>query len=196
MGRPSFMANFDENPDDAQVLGDIIAALRRLSPESRKRVLDTVGTFFGDNVIFNFGARPHPASPHSAGTGSSGPSEPQPVHAKHFITDKAPKTDVERVACLAYYLTHYANAPHFKTVDLSRLNTEAAQPKFSNAAVAVENATKMGYLVPAIKGHKQISAAGERFVQALPDREAAKQAMSAVRSRMKRRNSTKKNDGA
>ncbi len=189
------MANFDESPDDAQVLADIIAALRRLSPESRKRVLDTVGTFFGDNVVFNFGARPQSASP-SAAPGSTGPGESQAIPAKQFIADKAPRTDVERVACLAYYLTHYASTPHFKTVDLSRLNTEAAQPKFSNAAFATENATKMGYLVPAVKGHKQISAAGERFVQALPDREAAKQAMSAVRSRLKRRNIGKKNDGA
>jgi len=30
---------FDESPDDAQVLADIIAALRRLSPESRRKVL-------------------------------------------------------------------------------------------------------------------------------------------------------------
>jgi hypothetical protein len=188
------MASFNESPnDDAQVLADIIAALGRLSPESRRRVLDTVSTFFGDNVVFNFGARPQPTS--STAT-TPGLSESQPIPAKQFIVDKAPKTDVERIACLAYYLTHYANTPHFKTVDLSRLNTEAAQPKFSNAAVAAENATKMGYLVPGIKAHKQISAAGERFVQALPDRDAAKQAMSTVRSRMKRRNTTKKNDGA
>lgn len=189
------MINFEENPDDAQVLADIIAALRRLSPESRRRVLDTVGTFFGDTVVFNFGTKPQSATPSTA-PGSASFGEAQAIPAKQFIADKAPKTDVERIACLAYYLTHYANTPHFKTLDLSRLNTEAAQPKFSNAAVAAENATKMGYLVPAIKAHKQISAAGERFVQALPDREAAKQAMSAVRSRVKRRSSLKKNNGA
>jgi hypothetical protein len=99
---------------------------------------------------------------------------------------------VERIACLAFYLTHYADMPHFKTLDLSKLNTDAAQPKFSNTAVAVENATKMGYLVPAIKAHKQLSAAGERFVQALPNRDEAKAAMSSVRSRMRRRNIPKK----
>jgi len=61
--------------------------------------------------------------------------------------EKQPRTDVERVACLAYYLTHYRNTPYFKTLDLGKLNTEAAQPKFSNAAYASNNALKMGYLV-------------------------------------------------
>ena len=184
---PSFL---DPNPDDAQVLADIIAALKPLAPESRKRVLDTVGTFFGDNVVFGFGTRSQANPPKPTTTFS----QSEPVPAKQFLLEKAPKTDVERIACLAYYLTHYTGTPHFKTVDLSRLNTEAAQPKFSNAAVAVDNATKQGYLVPASKGHKQISAAGERFVQALPDRDLAKAAMFSIRSRMKRRNNPKKSE--
>jgi hypothetical protein len=89
--------------------------------------------------------------------------------------DKSPRTDVERVACLAYYLAHYRGAPHFKTKDITALNTESAHKPFSNTAVAVDNAAKMGYLVPSVKGAKQISASGERFVEALPDREAARE---------------------
>jgi hypothetical protein len=99
------------------------------------------------------------------------------------MLDKGPATDVERVACLAYYLTHYRNQPHFKTIDISKVNTEAAQPKFSNAALSVNNATKRGYLAPAVKGHKQLSAAGEQFVRALPDREAARAMMQRVRTK-------------
>jgi hypothetical protein len=170
--------------DDATVLSEVISALSRLSPESRQRLIETISTFFNAKL---------PYSPLSAIQPSSGGSFPptfsdtKPISAKQFILQKEPRTDVERIACLAFYLTHYADTPHFKTLDLSRLNTEAAQPKFSNAAVSVENATKMGYLVPAIKGHKQLSAAGERFVQALPDRELAKAAMNSIRSRMRRR---------
>ena len=98
---------------------------------------------------------------------------------------KRPTTDVERVAVLAYYLTHYRDTPHFKTLDISKLNTDAAQPKFANAAVSVENATKMGYLVPAPKASKQLAAAGEVFVQLMPNREAAKEAMASARPRRK-----------
>ena len=32
---------------------------------------------------------------------------------KDFLMEKAPNTDVERIACLAYYLTHYRSTPHF-----------------------------------------------------------------------------------
>jgi hypothetical protein len=102
---------------------------------------------------------------------------------KDFMVEKQPRTDVERLACLAFYLTRYRDQPHFKTLDLSKLNTEAAQPKFSNAANSVNNAVKQGYLVPSTKGNRQLSAAGEQFVQALPDREAAKNAMASLRPR-------------
>jgi hypothetical protein len=102
---------------------------------------------------------------------------------KEFLLEKEPRTDVERIACLAYYLTHYRSTPHFKTVDLSMLNTESAQPKFANTAYSSNNAVKMGYLVPSIKGQRQLSAIGERFVRALPDREAAKAALDSLRRR-------------
>ena len=100
---------------------------------------------------------------------------------KDFLVEKAPKTDVERIACLAYYLTHYRATPHFKTLDISVLNTEAAQPKFSNTAYSTNNAVKMKYVVPATKGYRQLSALGERFVQALPDREAGKEVLLSMR---------------
>jgi hypothetical protein len=109
------------------------------------------------------------------------------VSPKDFLLDKKPRTDVERVACLAYFLTHYRDTPFFKTIDISKLNTEAAQPKFSNAAKAVDNATNSRYLVPGAKGNKQLSATGELFVQALPDRESAKSAMISQRPRRRRK---------
>jgi hypothetical protein len=102
---------------------------------------------------------------------------------KEFLFQKQPKTDMERIACLAFYLTHFRDTPHFKTLDLGKLNTEAAQIKFSNTAYAAENATKAGYLAPASKGQKQITAWGEQFVTALPDREAALKAISQARLR-------------
>ena len=88
---------------------------------------------------------------------------------------------MERVACLAYYLAHYRDQLHFKTADIRALNTEAAQRKFSNTAAAVGNAMNYGYLAPAIKGMKQLSAGGEMYVEALPDREAANSAMAHAR---------------
>jgi len=73
--------------------------------------------------------------------------------------------------------------PHFTTSDLNQLNTEAAQPRLSNPTYTVNNATKMGYVTSASKGTKQLSAGGEQFVLALPDRDSARKAMERFRPR-------------
>src|SRR5438105_4733006 len=103
----------------------IIELLDPLDPADREHVFRTVGTWF------RIGTTPAVAK-------STMPTErpifPSPDHseedkfsdrpvssAKDFILEKDPLTEVERLACLAYYLTHYLSTPHFKTVDLSRL---------------------------------------------------------------------------
>jgi hypothetical protein len=177
----------------AAILTKVIADLRDLSSEEQQKLLETVATFFGLRAPTQSPsqARGIPTVTPVSHPPGGGFSEARDVSPKEFIMQKQPRTDVERVACLAFYLTHYRNTPHFKTLDISKLNTEAAQSKLSNVYVAVENATKTNYLVPAGKGTKQISAAGEVFVQALPDREAAKAAMSKLKPRKKSRKSAK-----
>lgn len=182
------MDNHDEAPPstgqdpaaaEAQALQRIIAELSPLKSEARLRIIDTVRTFFGLPVVSARDLFPARDTPHPPAAGRDTPfqfSEDAPT-AKQFLHDKAPSTDVERVACLAYYLANYRGTPHFKTKDITALNTEAAQRPFSNTAFAVDNAAKTGYLVPSIKGHKQLSAAGERYVEALPDRAAAREIM-------------------
>jgi hypothetical protein len=108
-------------------------------------------------------------------------SKEQSLSPQEFLLKKQPRSDVERVACLGYYLANYRDQPSFKTFDISKLNTEAAQTKLSNAANSVNNATSYGYLAPAAKGMKQLSAAGEMYVEALPDREAATAALANSR---------------
>ncbi|HKQ08339.1 MAG TPA: hypothetical protein VJ464_24675 [Blastocatellia bacterium] len=178
---------------DLDVLTSILGALKRLEPEERARMLYTVQTFFGiESNLKSAATQAQNNTPQPAYASEGSFSEDRSMSAKAFILQKQPRTDVERIACLAYYLTHYRDTPHFKTIDLSKINTEAAQPKFSNAARAVDNATKTGYLVPATKGNKQLSAAAEHFVQALPDREAAKAAMAAAKPRRKSRKQSQK----
>jgi hypothetical protein len=168
-------------------LQTVIGALHELDSEERRRVLDSASTFLGISVAPN---RPSTSTTQVSSFISaqdpkiSAPfSEDTSMSVKQFIMEKSPKTDVERIACLAYYLTHYRATPHFKTLDISLLNTEAAQPKFSNTAYSTNNAVKLNYLVPSAKGQRQLSALGERFVQALPDREAAKEVLLSMRRR-------------
>ena len=57
---------------------------------------------------------------------------------KEFLRTKKPASELQRMICLAFYLTHAQNKPHFKTQDLTALNTEAAGSKFSNPAQRCE----------------------------------------------------------
>lgn len=170
----------DSSKTDLDVLTTIVTALKSLDLEAQKRTLQAVSTFLGlGDVVENT------TSLSKSDSSRVSFSEKRDMSPKDFMREKSPKTAIERIACLAYYLTHYRETPHFKTLDLSNLNTEAAQPKLSNAAFAVVNATNSGLLVPAVKGMKQLSAGGEMFVQALPDREAAKAAMENIRVKRK-----------
>ncbi len=176
MTEPIDSAGEEARAEELGAFNRIAEALRSLPPDARGRVLATIGVFFqvntsqGSPVLTGLKGV-------DRGPGLASFSEDRSLSPKEFMLGKKPLTDVERIACLAYYLTNYRSTPHFKTLDLSKLNTEAAQIKFSNAAQAVDNASKAGILVQATKGAKQISALGELYVQALPDRAAAKAAI-------------------
>ncbi len=180
--------------NDLDALTEIISSLKKLNRDDQKRTLQAVATFLG--IALQGSNKPSAVhgTPVSYSENENSPtfSENRDLSPKDFMHDKAPRTDVERVACLGYYLTHYQNTNHFKTLDISTLNTEAAQPKFSSASVAVDNATKAGLFVPAVKGKKQISAAGEIYVQLLPDREAARARIQGIRKKRKPRKAAAK----
>jgi hypothetical protein len=175
----------EELAAEAEVLANTVTALRRLTKSGRRRVLQTLNTFFDASP----GHIEHVAAVSESLSTRPGASfsEDRTLTPKAFMLDKRPVTDVERVACLAYYLAHYRDTAQFKTIDLSKLNTEAAQVKLSNPTVAVDNAVKAGLLVPTSKGNKMIGANGELYVQALPDRDAARAAIAHARPRRRKR---------
>lgn len=173
----------ESGKSDFHTVARIVSLLEPMSREDRERVLATVSIWLEMSA-----AQPHLPAPRlvtssiASSNYSSSPFAPRdPISAKEFLLEKEPRTDADRVACLAYYLTHYRDTPEFKTVDISRLNTEAAQRKFSNAAQAMKNAVRDGFLTAsAKKGFRQLSAMGEQYVNALPSTEDARE----VRRRM------------
>jgi hypothetical protein len=179
------LESLPENSNEVAVVAAILSQLGSLDSATRERIIQTVATFFGVGVR----AAPFATTPHGGQPQTTTFSEDRSISPKQFMLEKQPKTDVEKVVCLAYYLSHYRDTPHFKTLDISKLNTEAAQVKFSNPSVALENAVKLNYLVLATKGNKQLSAQGEQFVQALPDRDRAKAIMATLRPRRRTRKS-------
>lgn len=172
-----------------EVLQQVISALRRVDQQAQRRILDSAAIFLGIQRKAAVFGLPDLQTTKEHSSRNSGPrySEDTAMSPKAFLLEKEPRSDVERIACLAYYLTHYRATPHFKTLDLSVLNMEAAQPKFSNTAYSANNAVKLGYLVASTKGQRQLSALGERFVQALPDRGAAKDVLNSLRRRRSKR---------
>ena len=177
--------------DESNVFNEVrrvIDGLIKFDADSRMRIYRTVGTFFGFDD-------PGPQASQSAGSRTDPTENSREPHfstheapsPKDFVFQKRPNTRIERIACLAYYLTHHRDTPHFKTIDISKLNTEAAQTKLSNASYAVNDATRSGLLATATKGMKQLSALGEKYVEALPDRAAATALTSTTRGRRSRR---------
>lgn len=188
--------------DEAAALNSLVSALATLDQVARIRLLRTVSTFFELSPTDIY---PEVASVQKGvtfggveserGAGASPSfSEDRSMSAKAFLLEKRPQSDVERIACLAYYMTHYRDEPHFKTLDLSKLNTEAAQIKLSNPTRAVDNATTSHFLIPAGQGKKQLSAIGEVYVQSLPDRAAARSAIADLK-RKRAKVKTRSNGG-
>jgi hypothetical protein len=186
--------SFENDSKDFQenlgVLNKITSELSKLSPEERERILNAVMVFFNitpySHTLTEQSTNQINARPLGPERISQSFSEDRSMSPKSFLLQKQPRTDIEKVTCLAYYLTHYRQTPHFKTIDISKLNTEAAQRKFSNAAKAVDNASRSSLLVPSTKGQKQLGAAGELYVQALPDHDAAKEAIKNLKPRRKK----------
>ncbi len=188
----------ESNPNkELEVFQQIVSGLTSLEKDAQLRILQSVATFLQIGGIstsrdaINFEQR----GLVSAEKTDPGFTEREELSPKDFLLEKEPQTAVARVACLAYYLTHYRATPHFKAFDISKLNTEAAQQKFSNPTQVLNNALKCGLLVQASGGQKQLCAMGEQYVQALPNQDLAKKTLRRMkRSRKSSKKVTKKEE--
>ena len=163
-------------------LSDVLSALEGLKQSDQVWVLETAASRINSMVSGDSIRKPAAASLRALGADHGTRTDP-----KAFMRTKDPKNDVQRVACLAHFLTDQRKMPHFKARDLSTLNTEAAGPRI-NISRAVNNATNQNrYLAAAGGGKKQITALGEDVVKALPDQEAARAAEEKGRPKRKRK---------
>jgi hypothetical protein len=155
------------------------AAISGLKPDEQSRVLAWLAQKLGVAPVAMTPRTPTinpPGSPASVGTGStSNPILNQ--NPRTFMTQKRPSDFQERVACLAYCLTHFKNTPMFKTQDITKMNSEAGQSNLYNSTAFVNNSLRCQYLSSAGGGRKQITPRGEAVVNALPNREAVTQAL-------------------
>lgn len=171
--------------DALRTCATVMAPLR---DDARARILNWLLQRYGNSSSQGL-SQPSLSNPSS--TPASDSMGPEIVTPKRFVQDKAPKTDVERIAVLAYYLSRFRGLERFKTSDLTELNTEAAQPRFSNAANSASNAVKSNALLAdAGKGLRQLTVKGEELVEALPSRDAVR-AVTEKHGNPRRRRVTK-----
>jgi hypothetical protein len=165
------MAERTDLAADVAALGKVLELLGKLPPDSQQWVISTAAGRL--NLVAPSSTEPRDVD--AATRMVSGASNSiKGLSAKEFLRQKAPKSDVDRVACLAYYLAYERNVSAYTSRELTAANTEAAGPKI-NMSRAVDNATKQsGYLTGAGKGKKQITTYGEDVVKALPNYDAAK----------------------
>src|SRR4030065_690478 len=162
--------------DSTTVLVTVVGALELLHDEKdRQWVLQSAASKF--NVTLQM--------PDTGGQGGSGGALGAGVTAdvqsaitkkdvRAFIRIKKPATDVQRVACLGYYLVHTTGQPGFTSKDVATAHTNSGGSKI-NLTRAIDNATRRSKYISARSGReKQLTTLGEDVVNALPDQEGVK----------------------
>lgn len=95
------------SPSEFDALSTVIGALQPLDDEARRRIVESVVTFLRISGA-RVGVTAHSVAPGHTSTATISEqapfSENTRMSVKDFILEKQPRTDVERLACLAYYL--------------------------------------------------------------------------------------------
>ncbi|MGB6974681.1 MAG: hypothetical protein WBD67_08375 [Terracidiphilus sp.] len=180
-----------------QAIQAALEVLEPLGPTQRQfavsMILSRLGMDAAPGAAFKAGSNPQT----QAGAGGAAATGLNGISTKEFLKQKAPKTDLERLVCLAYYRTHMQDTPNFTTREITNLNVEAHGTDFSNAAATAMNAVRQSKLLStAAGGKKRINTRGEALVEALPDRAKAKEALTASRGGGKKRGRAKKGKAA
>jgi hypothetical protein len=103
--------------------------------------------------------------------------------ARTFIRLKRPATDVQRVACLGYFIVRTTNNRGFSSKEVSNAHTDSGGSSI-NMTRALDNATRGAkYLSNRSPKEKQLTTLGEDVVLALPDQQVVKDVEAAARRR-------------
>lgn len=172
----------------------VVDALESLSETDRQWVLQAAASRWAIAIQSSAGQGGGSGGSGNSGNdlaGNLGKSEAQSTIAQNdvraFIRHKKPATDVERVACLVYFLTKTTNQHGFSSQMISAAHTESGGSAI-NMHRALDNATRGAKFI-SNRGarEKQITPLGEDVVEALPNRDAVAAAQTEARQRKSRK---------
>ncbi len=176
----------------AQVTKDLFDLLEPLETEDRQRAITAVQTLFGDA----------PGTPilRAVSPVTSGPPTPAsrlgaPSNAQSFFDEKDPQSKNEEYAVAARYHELTSGAHTHSREELESVFS-AARRDFNGSKYRrdIDNAKRSGYFN---RGDgNTLSAHGQKYVDALPDREAAKAAAKPRTFRRKARKTRGKSASA
>jgi len=187
----------EKKTDSTAALVVVVKALENLSVEDRQWVLQSAASRWNTNynITANMGGFAVSAN---AVTGVQNANHVVPAksaaemqNVRAFIRAKNPKTDVQRVACLVYYLTQTTGQLGFSSKDINQAHVDSGGSKI-NMTRALDNATRQSkYISSRGSNEKQLTTLGEDVVAALPDQAAVRAVEVAMKSRGKVRKKKK-----
>jgi hypothetical protein len=128
-----------------KLTGPGVSFERPVSDDIANRIINLVMT--GSSAAQSPALPPGTPGGMPPGTPAQNPGQLAGTSIKQFIAQKRPANMYQRVACLAYHLTHASGLTHFNTKDITKANTDAAVSKLTNPAARVGDATtKYHYL--------------------------------------------------
>lgn len=157
----------------------VVDALESLTDADRQWVLQSAASRWALVVQASSGGAGNANAAFGGGnTSSGGPSSGEAEAAvsrndiRGFIRQKKPTTDVERVACLVYFLSKTTGQSGFNSQAIGSAHVESGGSAI-NMPRALDNATRRSkYLSNRGAREKQLTPLGEDVVEALPNREA------------------------
>ena len=174
----------------AEVLVTVVAALEDLGDDDKRWVLQSAASRWN-------------ATLHPAGSGSGTGTIPGSVtgaavaaqagdpaiaakNIKAFMRAKNPANDVQRVACLGFYIAETTSQAGFTAKQVADAHTNSGGSKF-NLSRAMDNATRSAkYLSNRTKHEKQLTTLGEDVVNALPNQQAVRDLSAKARGKAKK----------
>ncbi len=166
-----------KKPDSTSALVAVLKALDPLEDTDKQWVLNSAASKWALKVDATLGGSGGSGT-RGAGGGANDPDAQAAISKKDpraFMRVKRPETDVQRVACIGYYLAQTTGNHGFSSKDLGTTYTLSGGSKI-NLPRALDNATrKAKYLSNRGPREKQLTTLGEDIVEALPDQSAVRE---------------------